>query len=98
MKDYDLDERLDILVDGGMSLAEAKLQLEKVDLLVDEMKRGVATFSFRKKDGTIREAHGTLVVDASEYTFKGGQASPKVVPFWDCDKLAWRSFALATLC
>ena len=66
MKDYDLDERLDILVEEGMSLAEAKLQLEKVDLLVEEMKRGVATFSFRKKDGTIREARGTLVVDESE--------------------------------
>lgn len=98
MKDYDLDERLDILIEGGMSLAEAKLQLEKVDLLVDEMKRGVATFTFQKKDGTLREAHGTLVVDESGYQFKGGQASLKVVPFWDCDKLAWRSFALASLC
>lgn len=98
MKEYELDERLDILIEGGMSLAEAKLQLDKVDLLIEQMKNGVAEFSFRKKDGTIREAHGTLKVDASEYTFKGGHASPKVVPFWDCDKLQWRSFALASLC
>lgn len=90
--------REDILVEGGMTLAQAAEQLAKIDLLREHMERGVVEFQFRKKDGSIRTAHGTLKIGASEYEFKGGaRKSEKVFPYWDCDRMAWRSFSIASL-
>lgn len=63
------------------------------------LKEGVVTFTFTKANGEIREAHGTLILDprvakgySDEHAPKGtGRETPGVVPYWDCDKEAWRS-------
>ena len=54
-------------------------------------------FKFQKKDGTEREARGTLNFDAipKESTPKGTQTwedPDDIVKYWDLDKEAWRSF------
>lgn len=54
-------------------------------------------FKFTKKDGTEREARGTLNVNMipEENTPKGTQTweSPEdIVKYWDLDKEGWRSF------
>ena len=54
-------------------------------------------FKFQKKDGTEREARGTLNFDVipKESTPKGTQTwedPDDIVKYWDLDKEAWRSF------
>ena len=54
-------------------------------------------FKFQKKDGTEREAIGTLNFDVipKESTPKGTQTwedPDDIVKYWDLDKEAWRSF------
>ena len=54
-------------------------------------------FKFTKKDGTEREARGTLNFDMipAESTPKGTQTwkDPEdIIKYWDLDKEAWRSF------
>jgi hypothetical protein len=51
-------------------------------------------FEFRKKDGSIRQAKGTLIesyLPASNGK-SGKQSSDNVVVYWDLDKQGFRSF------
>lgn len=51
-------------------------------------------FEFRKKDGSIRKAKGTLIesyLPATEGK-SGKQSSDNVVVYWDLDKNGFRSF------
>lgn len=55
------------------------------------------SFSFKKKDGTLRYAIGTVDQDfISEYwkpTDSGGYEEPEdIIRYFDVDALAWRSF------
>lgn len=78
----------------SMSLAEAMKQAWRIFKLKSAMHKGIVKFQFRKLDGTIRDAIGTLT-DEVTATLVGGQyfnPSPKVVPYYDCEKQAWRSF------
>lgn len=64
-----------------------------------QMLVGNAEFSFRKVNGEIRKAIGTL--HDLDYTAKGtGTSSDKnadVICFWDVEKQAFRSFKSVTL-
>ena len=63
------------------------------------LEEGVVTFTFTKTNGETQVAHGTRILDpaiatgySDEYAPKGiGRETPGVVPYWDCDKEAWRS-------
>ena len=75
------------------------------------LKNGEVLFTFKKKDGTVREARGTLKVDllpkieVSESESESESAQPKkkrvidedVICYYDLDKLAWRSFRFEQL-
>lgn len=55
---------------------------------------------FVKKDGTVREAHGTLDLNRipEDQHPKGLRTPPPhVFTYWDIDKQAWRSFRLNSL-
>ena len=65
----------------------------------EALKQGVATFSYFKKDGTIREAKGTL----SELLIPEDDRPKGILPrtpnysvftYYDLDRKAWRSFDL----
>lgn len=60
---------------------------------------GKVMFTFKKVNGEIRQAVGTLF--NLNYTRKtAGEGDPKnadVICFWDCEKEAFRSFKAATL-
>ena len=65
----------------------------------EALKQGVATFSYFKKDGTIREAKGTL----SELLIPEDDKPKGILPrtpnyavftYYDLDRKAWRSFDL----
>lgn len=59
----------------------------------------IVTFTFTKANGETQVARGTRMLDprvatgySDEYAPKGtGRETPGVIPYWDCDKEAWRS-------
>ena len=65
------------------------------------LRNGVVTFSFWKKDGSIREAKGTThpllipedMKPTSDSSLKG-RANYSAISFFDLDKQDWRSFSI----
>ena len=71
----------------------------------EALKQGVATFSYFKKDGTIREAKGTLSEllipeddrpKNNDPSLQGGARGRlfHIFTYYDLDRKAWRSFDL----
>ena len=61
------------------------------------MQTGSVTFSYWKKDGSIREAHGTLNMnliptDKHPKANANANANASIFPYFDLDRQAWRSF------
>lgn len=86
-----------------IGLEESKA--DEVMLLESKMLETAVRFQFKKKDGSLREAVGTLVRDKMVQEDGSvwepvGEAKPDVptlVKFWDCEKCAWRSFNVLNL-
>lgn len=92
--------------DQLVKLGLTDMQADKVMLLESEMLKHAIAFSFKKKDGSIRQAVGTLVrdrmiqPDGKLWEPKGAERMPEqdlFVKFWDCQKLAWRQFNVMSL-
>ena len=66
---------------------------------VTAMKSGVVSFSFKKVDGSIREAQGTRHAAHITVDIKGtGQAAPyNICKYFDIDKNAFRSYRIENL-
>lgn len=65
----------------------------KTAILKYKMRRGIVTFTYKKADGTIREARGTLRRSLLPPTKGTGiKPSPLVFVYYDVDKCGWRSF------
>jgi hypothetical protein len=66
--------------------------------LKEQLKNGIVEFSYTKKDGSIRLAHGTTNLDIiKEYNAEPKGASDRqlndsVVRYFDIDAQGWRSF------
>ena len=64
--------------------------------LKKSLKKGIVTFQYKKKDGTIRTAKGTTNVSIIEdnYIYKGGEGPSRYgyTSYWDVDKNDWRCF------
>ena len=75
-------------------------QAEDVMMLESKMMEEAVKFRFVKKDGTIREAVGTLkrslmkLADGSLWQPKGEPRPDTVglMKYWDCERQSWRSF------
>lgn len=70
--------------------------LEKIER---GLKNGIVTFRFRKLDGSVRLAIGTLqkdILKTKPIRKSDGSSSPMVQVFWDLEKNAWRSFQKGT--
>jgi len=67
--------------------------------LIAKMRSGIAYFSFRKANGEVREAIGTLREGNFSYKAKGSQrkSNPAVVAYWDVERNAFRSFRIESL-
>lgn len=83
-----------------------EMQADKVMLLESEMMKQAIAFSFKKKDGSIRQAVGTLVrdrmiqPDGKLWEPKGAERMPEqdlFVKYWDCISQAWRQFNVFNL-
>ena len=78
---------------GSELFAGAKAMM--IQSLKEKMSAGVAHFAFIKKDGTIREAWGTLNRSLVEKYINGRGESRELFAtsaYFDIEKAAWRSF------
>ena len=84
---------------NGIELAEALRKAWQVFKLKAAMAKGIVRFYFRKVDGTIREAYGTLKAELMPET-KGSDNRKKnqsVQVYFDTEKQEFRCFKLANL-
>lgn len=88
-----------------VSLGLTEMKADEVMLLESEMLKRAVKFSFTKKDGSLREAVGTLdrekmvQEDGTLWEPKGEAKpeSPALVKFWDLVAHSWRCFTVANL-
>ena len=57
-----------------------------------ELRDNIITFKFRKRNGDVRTAHGTLHPDYLPPLKGGGPRPEKQMVYYDLDKEGWRSF------
>ena len=78
---------------GNATLAATKAMM--IELLKTKMANGIAHFAFIKKDGTIREAYGTIQSNIAAAKTNGNGISREcynTTAFFDVEKGEWRSF------
>lgn len=84
---------------NGMTLADALKKAWQVFKLKAQMMKGIVRFYFRKVDGTIREAYGTLRTDLMP-EIKGEDNRRKndtVQTYFDTERQEFRCFKLANI-
>jgi hypothetical protein len=69
---------------------------EQINELKQALNNGVVSFIYTKKDGTERNATGTLcesiILEKGGEMPKGtGETPNQTIPYWDVEKCAWRS-------
>lgn len=81
------------------SFSEALKYAWKAIKIYSRMLVGNVSFTFRKVNGEIRHAVGTLsnLNYERKTTGEGDSKNADVICFWDCEKGAFRSFKAATL-
>ena len=76
---------------------------KSIDTLQEMLHNGVVEFTYKKKNGEIRNARGTKCWDAKivgeNFVAPTGVGSDKtgVVTYWDLDKDAWRCLGMDSL-
>lgn len=83
----------------GVTRSEAVKMSHKAVKLKDMMRSSKVKFRFYKKDGSIREAEGTLSPDLIDYDFKDSDKKERhdIVKYWDTEKSGFRSFNVGNL-
>lgn len=81
------------------SFSEALKLAWKAMKVYTGMLLGKVTFTFKKVNGEIRNAIGTLkdLDYTSKGNAKGNDNNADVIAYWDCEKNAFRSFKASTL-
>lgn len=78
-----------------------KVEMTKRELLTSMLRKSVLEIVFEKRDGTKREMVATLRDDiVVPYVSKTGvkkERPENILPVWDCDLSAWRSFDIDRL-
>lgn len=85
---------------NGIELSEALKKAWQVFKLKAKMAKGIVRFYFRKVDGTIREAYGTLRTDLipqTDSTSDGRKKNDTVQSYYDTERQSFRCFKLANL-
>ena len=79
----------------GRPMAECENQAQQIADCVKAMKSRIVEFYFVKKDGTVRQAFGTLQDDVILPLIKNAsnrEPNPELVTYFDCVKKQFRSF------
>lgn len=88
-----------------VSLGLEGFKADEVMILQEKMLEQAVKFSYRKKDGTIRDAEGTLdrsKMDLGDGTLwepvgNGLPEKPEFVRYWDLKSMGWRQFNVFNL-
>ena len=90
-----LDQMMDWPINETFNLMVMIEELKK------RMKDDVVHFSFKKKDGTVRQAYGTKANDVliqRDSVPDGGNGHARgTFPYFDIERQAWRCFKVETL-
>lgn len=81
--------------ENDFTMSEAMKLAWSLYKMTQRLKDGVVKFSFKKKDGSIREAVGTLQNDVIAPHLKGGERTSNVtdtVIYFDVEAQGFRSF------
>ena len=76
-------------------MATKNFKTTDLSVLNEMLHNGIVEFQFTKKDGTIRQAKGTLQTEnipAHAIKGTGRPSNPNVQVYWDMDKQEFRSF------
>jgi len=76
------------------TFAEALKHAWQLIKLKYAMLKGVVEFSYRKVDGSIRTAVGTLQAPHVNYEFKGKASTTKTMAYFDLEQGAFRCFKI----
>lgn len=93
-------DRAKTMVLKGYNLNDSLTTSSMIELLQLKMMNGVSHFLFRKKDGTIREAWGTLlerVVDRNINVRGYPRKLDGLQAYFDIEEQEWRSFRYENL-
>lgn len=88
-----------------VKLGLTEKQADEVMMLESKMLEQAVKFQYRKKDGTIRDAEGTLdrsKMDLGDGTLwepvgNGLPEKPEWVRYWDLKSMGWRQFSIFNL-
>lgn len=83
-----------------VSLGLTEMKADEIMLLESKMLDEAVKFQFTKKDGSVRDARGTLCrdkmieADGSVWVPKGESRPevPNIIKYWDLDVPGWRCF------
>ena len=93
-------QRAEVIAKRTGNIAEGFLKSQMIDLLKEKMKNGVAHFVFKKKDGEVREAWGTICHNLMKANISGtGYSGDMVntVKYWDVEKGGFSSLRFENL-
>ncbi|MFC4213492.1 SH3 beta-barrel fold-containing protein [Pedobacter lithocola] len=79
------------------TFAEALKHAWELIKLKFAMMKGVVEFSYRKVDGSIRTAVGTLQMPHVNYEYKGKPSTNKTLAYYDLEQGAFRCFKIENL-
>lgn len=82
---------------NGFTMSEALKTAWANARLKMKMAAGIVKFAYRKIDGTLREAYGTLASRLVPETGNGRKPNDSVQVYYDTEKMSWRSFKVANL-
>ena len=81
----------------GMNLSEALRTAWRNAKLKLAMRNGIVRFTFKKVDGTLRQAWGTLKESLLPPTTDNRKYNATLQTYYDMEKCAWRCFKVANL-
>lgn len=83
---------------NGFSMSEALKAAWANIKLKAALAKGITKFYFKKVDGTLREAYGTLKTELlPNHTESNRKANPTIQVYFDTEKQEWRCFKKANL-
>ena len=67
--------------------------MKEIEILKERMCKEIVHFSFRKSNGDVRDAHGTMMPTMLPNVVGNGKPTPShLMLYYDTDKQSWRSF------
>lgn len=89
-----------VLLGNGMDYGEAFLVASLNEILHDQLKQALVRFAFKKENGEVREAVGTLNPSYIERALRGKgvrKVKKATQVYYDVEKNEWRSFRVENL-